>query len=62
MEDRLDNILVIIACSIATLFFIAMIFVIIDFKNDYDCSTTTDINWYMEHNCTRYERWDSNER
>lgn len=32
------------------------IYVMIDFKNDYDCSTTTDVKWYVEHNCMRYER------
>lgn len=32
------------------------IYVMIDFKNDYDCSTTTDVEWYIEHNCMRYER------
>lgn len=34
------------------------IYVMIDFKNDYDCSTTYDVDWYIEHNCMRYERWD----
>ena len=55
-EERFDNILVIIACSVVAIFFIIMIFVIVDFKNDYDCSTTYDPNWYIEHNCQRYER------
>lgn len=32
------------------------IYVMIDFKNDYDCSTTTDVDWYIEHNCMKYER------
>ena len=32
------------------------IYVMIDFKNDYDCSTTYDPEWYIEHNCMRYER------
>lgn len=27
---------------------------IIDFYNDYKCSTTKDINWFMENNCMRY--------
>ena len=54
-EEKIDNILVsidnenVIAADI-------MIFVIVDFKNDYDCSTTNDPNWYIEHNCQRYER------
>jgi len=59
MED--DTIFILIGCAIASIFFIAMIFMIVDFKNDYDCSTTTDMSWYIEHNCKRYERWDNNE-
>lgn len=55
-EEKFDNILVIIACSVAAIFFIAMIFIIVDFKNDYDCSTTNNPDWYNEHNCQRYER------
>lgn len=55
-EEKIDNILVIIACSVVAIFFIIMIFVIVDFKNDYDCSTTNNPNWYIEHNCQRYER------
>lgn len=27
---------------------------IVDFYNDYKCSTTKDINWFMENNCMRY--------
>ena len=60
-EERIDNILVIITCTIASIILIAFIFMIIDFKNDYDCSTTTDPEWYVEHNCMRYERWGYNE-
>lgn len=55
-EEKIDNILVIIACSVVAIFFIIMIYVIVDFKNDYDCSTTNDAEWYIEHNCQRYER------
>ena len=46
------------AISIAFLIilFIGIIFLIIDFKNDYDCSTSADDQWYWEHNCMRYER------
>lgn len=29
-------------------------FEIVDFYNDYKCSTTSDIKWYYENNCMRY--------
>ena len=31
---------------------------IIDFYNDYKCSTSQDINWFMENNCIRYVERD----
>lgn len=35
-----------------------VIYEIVDFYNDYQCSTSQDINWFMENNCMRYvERW-----
>ena len=35
-----------------------IIYEIVDFYNDYQCSTSQDLNWFMENNCMRYvERW-----
>lgn len=31
-----------------------IIYEIVDFYNDYQCSTSQDINWFMENNCMRY--------
>ena len=31
-----------------------IIYGIVDFYNDYKCSTTKDINWFMDNNCMRY--------
>lgn len=28
--------------------------VLVDFYQDYQCSTTTDIKWFVENNCMRY--------
>ena len=27
-----------------------------DFYDDYKCSTTTDVNYYIDNNCRRFER------
>ena len=33
-----------------------VIYEMVDFYNDYQCSTSQDINWFMENNCMRYMR------
>lgn len=51
-----NNIILIIVGIIIII--IAIVYQIIDFYNDYKCSTSQDINWFMENNCMRYvERW-----
>lgn len=30
--------------------------VLIDFYLDYQCSTTTDVKWFIENNCMRFVR------
>ena len=30
--------------------------VLMEFYNDYKCSTTTDIKWFTENNCMRFVR------
>lgn len=30
------------------------IYEIIDFYNDYQCSTTNNIEWFINNNCMRY--------
>ena len=47
--------IVIVLAIIGTLMIVSgVIYEIFDFYNDYQCSTTTDINWFMENNCMRY--------
>lgn len=54
--EKALEIMSVVAIVLFTIFVIALIFIIIDFKNDYDCATTYDPEWYVEHNCMRYER------
>lgn len=54
--EKIENIVFIVLIVILIAVFTAVIFILIDFKNDYDCATTTDVNWYIEHDCERYER------
>ena len=56
MTDKIIDIIFWSFILVIIAFVIFIIWIIIDFKNDYDCSTTTDVDWYVEHNCMRYER------
>lgn len=45
----------IILIIIAILMMLAgIIYGLIDFYNDYQCSTTTDIKWFIDNDCMRY--------
>lgn len=46
-------ILIIIA---VTMIFLGLIVLMIDFHNDYLCSNTTNVKWFIENNCMRYVR------
>lgn len=44
---------VILICLLGVLF-IGFVLLLVDFANDYRCSTTTDIRWFIDNNCMRY--------
>ena len=47
--------IVIVLAIIGTLMIVSgVIYEIFDFYNDYQCSTTTDIKWFIENDCMRY--------
>lgn len=54
MEDRkyetTIKVLMCVLCIIMLIFGAVMI----DFFNDYQCSTTTDIKYWKTHNCIKY--------
>lgn len=56
MKNKIVKILVITGSSMIILGFIVMF--IQDFYNDYQCSTSQDINWFMENNCMKYVERD----
>lgn len=58
----MKKVLIAIGCLLALSILGLIIYTIIDFRNDYICSTTTDMNYFVEHNCIRYyERGGYNE-
>ena len=50
---------IVIALFILMVIVLGILFLLefIDFYNDYKCSTTTDVNYYIDNNCRRFERW-----
>ena len=42
----------------AVMIIAGIIYKIVDFYNDYQCSTSQDINWFMENNCIKYVERD----
>lgn len=53
---KFEKIMLGLILTILAILIALFIYVMIDFKNDYDCSTTTDVDWYIKHDCMRYER------
>lgn len=49
---------IVIALFILMVIILGILFLIeiIDFYNDYKCSTTTDVSYYIDNNCRRFER------
>ena len=60
MDENLSISFVLAVIGVGLLI-LGVIFLLLDFYNDYKCSTSTDINYYNEHNCIKYyERDDEN--
>ena len=52
--DKVIKITSIVFIIVFILYIIALIYIVYDFRKDYVCSTTTDIKWYIDHNCIKY--------
>ena len=48
------KIAIVLAIIGAVMIITGIIYEIVDFYNDYQCSTSQDINWFMKHGCMRY--------
>ncbi len=57
--DKIENILFGLLLLLILIIGGTFIYILIDFKHDYECSTTSSVEWYNEHNCKRYERGDN---
>ena len=56
MKENLLEIIIVLLILIFIGIGILFVYEIKQFYNDYKCSTTTDINYYVENNCKRFER------
>ena len=52
--DRLKQWILIITFIVFTIIFALFVYELIDFHNDYVCNTTTNIEWFEAHNCSKY--------
>lgn len=46
--------MLIITLTIFVIVFTIFVYELIDFHNDYVCSTTTSLEWFNTHNCIKY--------
>ena len=56
MVERLNKTAIVLILISILMILIGISYSLYDFYNDYKCSTTTDINWFIENNCMRYMR------
>lgn len=56
MKENLLDIIIALLILIFIGIGILFLFEIKEFYNDYKCSTTTDITYYIDNNCRRFER------
>lgn len=56
MKENLLDIIIILIILIFIGIGILFVYEIKEFYEDWKCSTTTDINYYIENNCKRFER------
>lgn len=54
MKKTIKTIAIIIAVILLFILLACGIYEMIDFYNDYKCTTTTDIDWFINNNCMRY--------
>lgn len=57
-----DEILVKISICILIIVILNFIYILYDFYNDYQCSVTTEPNYWIEHNCIKYCRGCKNDK
>ena len=56
MKEKFVNIIITLFILMIIVLGILLLIEFIDFYNDYKCSTTTDVNYYINNNCRRFER------
>lgn len=56
MKENLDDIIMVILILVFIVITLLFLFELKEFYNDYKCSTTTDVTYYNDNNCWRFER------
>ena len=56
MKEKIVNSFIALFILMFIVFGILFLIEFIAFYNDYKCSTTTDVSYYIDNNCRRFER------
>lgn len=54
MEKKYKAVIVVLVITGILIGVLIAVYEMVDFYNDYKCSTTRDIDWFMDNNCMRY--------
>lgn len=54
MKEKLRKLAIVLIIIAIVLILTGILLTLVEFYNDYQCSTTTDVKWFMEHNCMRF--------
>jgi len=54
VNERLSNLLIALIIVSIVMILTGILLTLVNFYNDYQCSTTTDIKWYIENDCMRF--------
>lgn len=56
MKEKFVNIIITLFILMIIVLGILFLIELKDFYDDYKCSTTTDVNYYIDNNCRRFEK------
>lgn len=54
MNERLRKLAIILIIIAIVMILTGILLTLVNFYNDYQCSTTTDIKWFIENDCMRF--------
>lgn len=56
LSNKTINRIIYVSIAMILILFVIIAYTMVEFYNDYRCSTTSSIEWYINHNCSRFEK------